>query len=158
MFKKKKGNYRGTERTEPSIWGDAVPDIPVWGPGCDSSFFFFQAEDGIRCDLVTGVQTCALPISCDLRLEGQEEEKAVALPRYCTGDVAGKRRDGSTRSSKRGSLLGPAWRVRRARCGCRGFSQLVGRVDRLPPRRRGAHRRRIERCPRRARTRPWKEQ
>src|SRR5207244_6743648 len=30
--------------------------------------FFFQAEDGIRDDLVTGVQTCALPISmieCD---------------------------------------------------------------------------------------------
>src|SRR5947208_12203153 len=27
-------------------------------------FFFFQAEDGIRDDLVTGVQTCALPISC----------------------------------------------------------------------------------------------
>src|SRR5438552_17048554 len=26
--------------------------------------FFFQAEDGIRDDLVTGVQTCALPISC----------------------------------------------------------------------------------------------
>src|SRR5258708_411464 len=29
------------------------------------AFFFFQAEDGIRDDLVTGVQTCALPIlSC----------------------------------------------------------------------------------------------
>src|SRR3989441_11498476 len=28
-----------------------------------SSFFFFQAEDGIRDKLVTGVQTCALPIS-----------------------------------------------------------------------------------------------
>src|SRR5258708_14388531 len=28
-------------------------------------FFFFQAEDGIRDDLVTGVQTCALPISID---------------------------------------------------------------------------------------------
>src|SRR5258708_26172214 len=27
------------------------------------SFFFFQAEDGMRDDLVTGVQTCALPIS-----------------------------------------------------------------------------------------------
>src|SRR2546425_10155802 len=27
------------------------------------SFFFFQAEDGIRDKLVTGVQTCALPIS-----------------------------------------------------------------------------------------------
>ena len=26
-------------------------------------FFFFQAEDGIRDRLVTGVQTCALPIS-----------------------------------------------------------------------------------------------
>src|SRR5258708_30518994 len=25
-------------------------------------FFFFKAEDGIRDDLVTGVQTCALPI------------------------------------------------------------------------------------------------
>src|SRR6266536_2003476 len=27
-------------------------------------FFFFQAEDGIRDPLVTGVQTCALPICC----------------------------------------------------------------------------------------------
>ena len=26
-------------------------------------FFFFQAEDGIRDTSVTGVQTCALPIS-----------------------------------------------------------------------------------------------
>src|SRR5258708_32787509 len=30
---------------------------------CRVRFFFFQAEDGIRDDLVTGVQTCALPIS-----------------------------------------------------------------------------------------------
>src|SRR5260370_41011375 len=33
-----------------------------------STFFFFQAEDGIRDSSVTGVQTCALPISsvsCD---------------------------------------------------------------------------------------------
>src|SRR5690606_39723057 len=29
------------------------------------SFFFFQAEDGIRVFHVTGVQTCALPISSD---------------------------------------------------------------------------------------------
>src|SRR3989441_10073148 len=33
--------------------------LPVW---C-FFFFFFQAEDGIRDKLVTGVQTCALPIS-----------------------------------------------------------------------------------------------
>src|SRR5438552_12556060 len=32
-------------------------------------FFFFQAEDGIRDDLVTGVQTCALPISTSPRAE-----------------------------------------------------------------------------------------
>src|SRR5207244_7268621 len=32
-------------------------------------FFFFQAEDGIRDDLVTGVQTCALPISKLLGLD-----------------------------------------------------------------------------------------
>src|SRR5690348_17632622 len=32
--------------------------IAVW-----SLFFFFQAEDGIRYGRVTGVQTCALPIS-----------------------------------------------------------------------------------------------
>src|SRR5438270_13934085 len=31
---------------------------------CLSSIFFFQAEDGIRDLTVTGVQTCALPISC----------------------------------------------------------------------------------------------
>src|SRR2546427_1306912 len=30
-------------------------------------FFFFQAEDGIRDLTVTGVQTCALPISLRLR-------------------------------------------------------------------------------------------
>src|SRR5690606_40001765 len=29
-------------------------------------FFFLQAEDGIRDFHVTGVQTCALPISCGL--------------------------------------------------------------------------------------------
>src|SRR5438105_11948872 len=36
-------------------------------------FFFFQAEDGIRDPLVTGVQTCALPIS-GLAPARQEEE------------------------------------------------------------------------------------
>src|SRR5260370_24912203 len=33
---------------------------------CVFCFFFFQAEDGIRDSSVTGVQTCALPISRDL--------------------------------------------------------------------------------------------
>src|SRR5687767_15404934 len=34
-------------------------------------YFFFQAEDGIRDKLVTGVQTCALPIcNADVDLSG----------------------------------------------------------------------------------------
>src|SRR2546430_8800221 len=33
-------------------------------------FFFFQAEDGIRDLTVTGVQTCALPISKHLKIPG----------------------------------------------------------------------------------------
>src|SRR5256884_2418201 len=42
---------------------------------CCVLFFFFQAEDGIRDVAVTGVQTCALPISrgCRARALGQDE-------------------------------------------------------------------------------------
>src|SRR5216684_5477264 len=35
----------------------------MYTPWLWSCFFFFQAEDGIRDVAVTGVQTCALPIS-----------------------------------------------------------------------------------------------
>src|SRR5260221_11888390 len=35
----------------------------MWRSMCVRLFFFFQAEDGIRDHCVTGVQTCALPIS-----------------------------------------------------------------------------------------------
>src|SRR5260364_460292 len=38
--------------------------------------FFFQAEDGIRDDLVTGVQTCVLPICCSNRLEQLQQQIA----------------------------------------------------------------------------------
>ena len=37
-------------------------DVICFKSVCFFFFFFFQAEDGIRDDLVTGVQTCALPI------------------------------------------------------------------------------------------------
>src|SRR2546430_16183268 len=64
--------------------------------------FFFQAEDGIRDLTVTGVQTCALPISDQLTLRGflgvleaREGQRAEALrldralqamsPRYLYG-------------------------------------------------------------------------
>src|SRR5207247_6019595 len=50
--------------------------IPETGAGraVSDSLFFFQAEDGIRDPLVTGVQTCALPIP--LRVEVDEEARA----------------------------------------------------------------------------------
>src|SRR3712207_9466942 len=38
------------------------------------SYFFFQAEDGIRDIGVTGVQTCALPISPGWREDGRVDE------------------------------------------------------------------------------------
>src|SRR5437016_14195221 len=50
------------------------------------SFFFFQAEDGIRDWSVTGVQTCALPISIpdinskNANLRGFAERTAVNTP------------------------------------------------------------------------------
>ena len=41
-------------------------------------FFFFQAEDGIRDRLVTGVQTCALPI---YHLDMHSRDALYVLPR-----------------------------------------------------------------------------
>src|SRR5438094_5975263 len=42
--------------------------------------FFFQAEDGIRDRTVTGVQTCALPISVIRRRPGESRQKRVIPP------------------------------------------------------------------------------
>src|SRR2546430_8385552 len=49
---------------------------------CCFFFFFFQAEDGIRDLTVTGVQTCALPISRKLPLGTSplREESPSAVP------------------------------------------------------------------------------
>src|SRR5690606_40505715 len=51
--------------------------------------FFFQAEDGIRDFHVTGVQTCALPIS-----------RETARKSRCTDDSGGMRNSATSRSSK----------------------------------------------------------
>src|SRR3979490_1682827 len=57
-------------------------------------FFFFQAEDGIRDKLVTGVQTCALPISQSLeeykrarRRIRRDQARFPSLP--CLGPTRG---------------------------------------------------------------------
>src|SRR5207247_6250160 len=48
--------------------------------------FFFQAEDGIRDPLVTGVQTCALPISL---FQKRAHRAGPALPSYLALHHAG---------------------------------------------------------------------
>src|SRR5256885_5055723 len=56
------------------------------GVGCGAAvmmFFFFQAEDGIRDYKVTGVQTCALPISPQ-RAAGASDGSAIFLRRHST--------------------------------------------------------------------------
>src|SRR2546421_2422515 len=52
-------------------------------------FFFFQAEDGIRDLIVTGVQTCALPIyTLDFERPLLELERQIDEMKRVTGDTA----------------------------------------------------------------------
>src|SRR5258708_30241377 len=61
------------------------------------SFFFFQAEDGIRDDLVTGVQTCALPISDPPRITAKgccsRHARIVSNIRRAYSALTGSRED-----------------------------------------------------------------
>src|SRR5437764_4818875 len=51
-----------------SFGGPPAPWEASWPPIWLITLFFFQAEDGIRNTSVTGVQTCALPISNPVHL------------------------------------------------------------------------------------------
>src|SRR2546421_2474721 len=70
------------------------------------SFFFFQAEDGIRDLIVTGVQTCALPISaptsstpwCQATRSTAKNAPAPAAKSRARGD-RGPYRESSRRAS-----------------------------------------------------------
>src|SRR5437762_5557832 len=59
-------------------------------------FFFFQAEDGIRDTSVTGVQTCALPISVGAREDGlsffRQQPIDINLARVGMGRLVEKRK------------------------------------------------------------------
>src|SRR6266487_4824568 len=76
---------------------------------CFVFFFFFQAEDGIRDGRVTGVQTCALPISWDGHYAAiavhQPEHKLVGLVGFSPSDLD-KRSDGVWGRKRAGN--GPA--------------------------------------------------
>src|SRR2546425_5084656 len=97
-------------------------------------FFFFQAEDGIRDKLVTGVQTCALPI-CEgaVRTRGAHggggaERAARARPRAHPGvrpDPRGRAGAGA-RSPIRGAAGGDAARSPRPGAGRPGGGAAAG--------------------------------
>src|SRR3989441_4162081 len=94
-------------------------------------FFFFQAEDGIRDKLVTGVQTCALPISRAQASSGRRrEEGSPGAPRHapagappCRGDagdgreVSEWRRSSGSRRLRGGGKGGAGGRKRSRRRG-----------------------------------------
>src|SRR3712207_5446618 len=66
-----------------SLASTGLPDLmEVWaGMWC----VFFQAEDGIRDIGVTGVQTCALPISVGAALAGAEVDVVAQVGSTATG-------------------------------------------------------------------------
>src|SRR5205823_8071872 len=65
------------------------------------SFFFFQAEDGIRDKLVTGVQTCALPIFFSLQ---SDRSRVYPLAPQLLRSLAHRRKAGpSSRNATRSS-------------------------------------------------------
>src|SRR6266404_8438616 len=59
--------------------------------------FFFQAEDGIRAKLVTGVQTCALPISGAESGAGSGAGTATVLRRPLRAGPADRQPRGAAR-------------------------------------------------------------
>src|SRR5687767_1224357 len=105
-------------------------------------FFFFQAEDGIRDKLVTGVQTCALPIFEPRRVEPREHRHARELRRFLVNaHVGGPPSPSSTTARSRGlwwnvcreygNARGPGSRSRRT--GAReGLIKLRGRDGGFP--------------------------
>src|SRR5439155_2915708 len=67
-------------------------------------FFFFQAEDGIRDGHVTGVQTCALPISCGARARRRRGRARSGAPPPAHGRTRrGRDRAGGSAPSQRRS-------------------------------------------------------
>src|SRR5256885_1700203 len=68
-----------------------LADVLVRGAALLASrpVFFFQAEDGIRDYKVTGVQTCALPISSELIRRGEDYLKLMGRTVRHPGAVAG---------------------------------------------------------------------
>ena len=61
--------------------------FPAHGLSPPVSFFFFQAEDGIRVTSVTGFQTCALPILKSHIVHSSHGNRAAIIKDYCIGGM-----------------------------------------------------------------------
>src|SRR2546429_3519103 len=75
-------------------------------------FFFFQAEDGIRDVAVTGVQTCALPISYVFLRASTEERLVVAF--QCRPDEGFEHSFARNTCRGCGVYLAAVWRSERS--------------------------------------------
>src|SRR2546426_4711886 len=98
------------------------------------SFFFFQAEDGIRDYKVTGVQTCALPISLLMNLMvHMDHASEVAGVLDSESREIGKLVDGITRIASQTDLLALNAAIEAARAGQHGlgFRVVAGEVRKL---------------------------
>src|SRR5437867_10304649 len=76
-------------------------------------FFFFQAEDGIRDRTVTGVQTCALPISACCGSRRGSSFLRSQPRRSCPGTSSGTPCHPQTGPRPRGGCRAPGGRRRR---------------------------------------------
>src|SRR2546421_9443743 len=80
----------GCGSPDPAKLADVAPNM-IAEVGLVS--FFFQAEDGIRDLIVTGVQTCALPISHQVLCVREAFRVRDPLPLRVTGWVAAQGED-----------------------------------------------------------------
>src|SRR5205823_7618469 len=97
-------------------------------------FFFFQAEDGIRDKLVTGVQTCALPICVEHAALRRGRERAAGEGGKAVEGVQIARSFGMVKFAEgaidqvvRVEAVGVAVEIGRASCRERGWRWGVGR-------------------------------
>src|SRR5205823_11600264 len=89
--------------------------------------FFFQAEDGIRDKLVTGVQTCALPISLSVEMPAPVSTVTADDCRTQPATLATSPRDTDTApDATSGTGTAPA----RAVAGTRSEERRVGKEGR----------------------------
>src|SRR6266581_1341691 len=103
-------------------WAQKVARMPADGIVMAKEafrLFFFQAEYGIRDGRVTGVQTCALPISAARRLPAGGAARRV---RGTRPDRAGRRRARSGRQGRAGDA-GPGAAAAAARAGPARYSR-----------------------------------